>query len=47
MPGLITNYLFGERAYQSLSPNYLKKLSEKIQTHITWDFRARTSSSIT
>ena len=24
MPGLITNYLFGERSYQALSPNYLK-----------------------
>ncbi|MDD3220955.1 MAG: hypothetical protein EOM34_06650 [Clostridia bacterium] len=29
MPGLITNYLFGERAYQSLSPNYLKEVIRK------------------
>lgn len=29
MPGLITNYLFGERAYQSLSPNYLKDIIRK------------------
>ena len=29
MPGLITNYLFGERAYQSLSPNYLKEIIRK------------------
>lgn len=26
MPGLITNYLFGERTFQSLSPNYLKEI---------------------
>ena len=29
MPGLITNYLFGERTYQSLSPNYLKEIIRK------------------
>ena len=29
MPGLITNYLFGERSYQSLSPNYLKDIIRK------------------
>ena len=29
MPGLITNYLFGERTYQSLSPNYLKDIIRK------------------
>ena len=29
MPGLITNYLFGERAYQSLSPNHLKEIIRK------------------
>ena len=26
MPGLITNYIFGERAFQALSPNYLKEI---------------------
>ena len=46
MPGLITNYLFGERSYQSLSPNYLKEIIEKIQMHITWDSRVPISSSI-
>jgi hypothetical protein len=29
MPGLITNYLFGERTFQSLSPNYLKEIIRK------------------
>ena len=29
MPGLITNYLFGERSYQLLSPNYLKEIIRK------------------
>ena len=29
MPGLITNYLFGERTYQSLSPNHLKEIIRK------------------
>ena len=29
MPGLITNYLFGERSFQSLSPNYLKEIIRK------------------
>ena len=42
MPGLITNYLFGERSYQLLSPNYLKE----IKMHITWDSRVPISSSI-
>lgn len=31
MPGLITNYLFGERTYQALSPNYLKEIIRKNQ----------------
>ena len=26
MPGLITNYMFGERSFQLLSPNYLKEI---------------------
>lgn len=30
MPGLITNYIFGERCFHSLSPNYLKNV---INTH--------------
>ena len=29
MPGLITNYLFGEQAYQALSSNYLKEIINK------------------
>ena len=29
MPGLITNYLFGERTFQSMSPNYLKEIIRK------------------
>lgn len=45
MPGLITNYLFGERSYQSLSPNYLKEIIRKTQMHIIWDSRDLISSS--